>query len=58
MSILKLVHAVQKNGSLWADVFLVKDGASPDPSNPSFDPHSVHHVRKREFRTTRLPLRD
>jgi hypothetical protein len=37
---------VQKNGSLWADVFLVKDGASPDPSNSSFDPHSVHHVRK------------
>lgn len=43
---INLPLAVQKNGSLWADVFLVKDGASPDPSNPSFDPHSVHHVRK------------
>ncbi|KAJ8594021.1 cleft lip and palate transmembrane 1 [Rhizopogon salebrosus TDB-379] len=37
---------VQRNGSLWADVFLVKNGTSPDPSNPSFDPHSVHHIRK------------
>ncbi|KAG2156434.1 cleft lip and palate associated transmembrane protein [Suillus clintonianus] len=43
---INLPLAVQKNGSLWADVFLVKDGASPDPSNPSFDPQSVHHVRK------------
>ncbi|KAG1763582.1 cleft lip and palate associated transmembrane protein [Suillus placidus] len=43
---INLPLSVQKNGSLWADVFLVKDGASPDPSNPSFDPHSVHHVRK------------
>jgi hypothetical protein len=37
---------VMRNGSLWADVFVVKDGASPNPSNPSFDPHSVHHSRK------------
>ncbi|KAG2138070.1 cleft lip and palate associated transmembrane protein [Suillus bovinus] len=43
---INLPLTVQKNGSLWADVFLVKDGASPDPSSPSFDPHSVHHVRK------------
>ncbi|KAG1805182.1 cleft lip and palate transmembrane protein 1-domain-containing protein [Suillus subaureus] len=43
---INLPLTVQKNGSLWADIFLVKDGASPDPSNPSFDPHSVHHVRK------------
>ncbi|KAG0697310.1 cleft lip and palate associated transmembrane protein [Suillus ampliporus] len=43
---INLPLTVQKNGTLWADVFLVKDGASPDPSNPSFDPHSVHHVRK------------
>ncbi|KII95289.1 hypothetical protein PLICRDRAFT_128949 [Plicaturopsis crispa FD-325 SS-3] len=41
-----LPEAVQNNGSLWADVFLVKDGASPDPTDPSFDPKSVHHVRK------------
>ncbi|KAL6305894.1 cleft lip and palate transmembrane 1 [Sparassis latifolia] len=37
---------VQHNGSLWADVFLVRDGASPDPSSPKFDPSSVHHIRK------------
>lgn len=43
---INLPMTVQRNGSLWADIFLVKDGASPDPSNPSFDPHSVHHVRK------------
>ncbi|KAG1752375.1 cleft lip and palate associated transmembrane protein [Suillus paluster] len=43
---INLPLTVQNNGSLWADVFLVKDGASPDPSNASFDPHSVHHVRK------------
>ncbi|KAF8559459.1 cleft lip and palate associated transmembrane protein [Imleria badia] len=41
-----LPEAVQRNASLWADVFLTKEGASPDPSNPSFDPQSVHHIRK------------
>jgi hypothetical protein len=46
--ILTVGQPVQRNGSLWADVFLVKNGTSPDPSNPSFDPHSVHHIRKRE----------
>ena len=40
-------QAVQRNASLWADVFLTKEGASPDPSSPSFDPQSVHHIRKR-----------
>lgn len=35
-----------RNGSLWADVFLVKDGASPNPSQPNFDPEAVHHSRK------------
>lgn len=33
---------------MWADVFLVKDGASPDPANPNFDWQSVHRVRKRK----------
>ncbi|KIM75025.1 hypothetical protein PILCRDRAFT_827729 [Piloderma croceum F 1598] len=42
----KLPEHVTRNGSLWADIFVVKDGASPNPSNPSFDPHSVHHSRK------------
>lgn len=40
-------QAVQRNGSLWADVFLTKEGASPDPSDPSFEPQSIHHIRKR-----------
>lgn len=43
------IQAVQHNASLWADVFLTKEGASPDPSNSLFDPRSVHHVRKRRF---------
>lgn len=42
----KLPEHVMRNGSLWADIFLVKDGASPNPSNPSFDRSSVHHTRK------------
>ncbi|KAG9317779.1 transmembrane protein [Chiua virens] len=41
-----LPEAVQRNASLWADVFLAKNGANPDPSDPSFDPQSVHHIRK------------
>ncbi|OJT09062.1 Cleft lip and palate transmembrane protein 1 [Trametes pubescens] len=40
-----LPPSVQNNGTLWADVFLVRDGASPDPSDTKFDPQSVHHVR-------------
>lgn len=40
-----MVQSVQNNGTLWADVFLVRDGASPDPSDTKFDPQSVHHVR-------------
>lgn len=39
---------MQHNGSLWADIFLVRDGASPDPSSPKFDPKLVHHARKRK----------
>ncbi|KAI0723098.1 cleft lip and palate transmembrane 1 [Earliella scabrosa] len=40
-----LPTSVQNNGSLWADVFLVRDGASPDPSDGKFDPRAVHHTR-------------
>lgn len=38
---------MQHNGSMWADVFLVKDGASPDPNDAKFDPNSVHQIRSR-----------
>ncbi|KAG8218967.1 cleft lip and palate transmembrane protein 1-domain-containing protein [Butyriboletus roseoflavus] len=41
-----LPEVVQRNASLWADVFLTKEGANPDPSNSSFNPQSVHHIRK------------
>ncbi|KAI0722227.1 cleft lip and palate transmembrane 1 [Cerioporus squamosus] len=40
-----LPESVLNNGSLWADVFLVRDGASPDPSDSKFDPRAVHHIR-------------
>lgn len=49
-------QAVQRNASLWADVFLTKEGASPDPSNPSFDPQSVHHIRKRWLISANIPI--
>lgn len=49
-------QAVQRNASLWADIFLTKEGASPDPSNPSFDAQSVHHIRKRWLISANLPI--
>ncbi|EIW76278.1 cleft lip and palate associated transmembrane protein [Coniophora puteana RWD-64-598 SS2] len=42
----ELPESVQRNASLWADVFLTMQGASPDPRSETFNPHSVHHVRK------------
>ncbi|KAI0068689.1 cleft lip and palate transmembrane 1 [Artomyces pyxidatus] len=42
----ELPQSVQHNGSLWADIFLTKDYASPDPASPQYDAASVHHVRK------------
>lgn len=36
-----------RNGSLWADIFLAKDGANPDPQNLAFNAEHIHHVRKR-----------
>ena len=39
-------QSVQHNGSMWADVFLVKDNATPDPSSSSYNPLLVHHVRQ------------
>jgi hypothetical protein len=49
-------QAVQRNASLWADVFLTKEEASPDPSDPSFDPQSVHHIRKRLSISADIPI--
>ncbi|KIK03153.1 hypothetical protein K443DRAFT_677001 [Laccaria amethystina LaAM-08-1] len=42
----KFPESVLNNGSLWADVYITKDGAHPDPQTPSYDPSNVHHVRK------------
>ncbi|KAI0346771.1 cleft lip and palate associated transmembrane protein [Trametopsis cervina] len=41
----KLPDSVQHNGSLFADVFLAKEGASPNPSSPDFNWASIHHMR-------------
>ena len=49
-------QTVQRNGSLWADVFLTKEGASPDPADPSFDPQSIHHIRKRWLISQTIPI--
>jgi len=43
---IRLPPAVQHNASMWADIFLTKDGANPDPQSPAHDPRSVHHIRK------------
>jgi len=42
----KIPPVVQNNGSLWADIFLTRDGASPNPHDEKFDPASIHHTRK------------
>lgn len=42
----KFPESVLNNGSLWADIYITKDGAHPDPQTPSYDPSNVHHVRK------------
>ncbi|KAF7355746.1 Cleft lip and palate associated transmembrane protein [Mycena sanguinolenta] len=43
---IKFPPSVLNNGSLWADIFLAKEGADPDPQNPAFNPEHIHHVRK------------
>ncbi|KAJ7771117.1 cleft lip and palate associated transmembrane protein [Mycena maculata] len=43
---IKFPPSVLNNGSLWADIFLVKNGAHPNPQNVAFIPEDIHHVRK------------
>ena len=42
-------QSVQRNGSLWAHMYLTRDNADPDPSSPTYREDSVHHVKKRAF---------
>lgn len=37
------------NGTLWADIFLTRNGANPNPHHNKFNPVDIHHVRKRLF---------
>ena len=41
-----MIKSVQRNGSLWAHIFLTKDNAEPDPSSAAYREDSVHHVEK------------
>jgi len=51
-----LRQSVTNNGSLFADIFLVKEGAAIDPKDPSFNPVNIHFVRKcRGLRIISLP---
>ncbi|KAF8204690.1 cleft lip and palate transmembrane protein 1-domain-containing protein [Pholiota molesta] len=43
---IKFPETVLRNGSLWADIFVTRDGVNPDPRSDNFDPNRVHHVRK------------
>ncbi|KDR84065.1 hypothetical protein GALMADRAFT_236703 [Galerina marginata CBS 339.88] len=43
---IKFPESVLRNGSLWADIVLTRDGADPDPRSPTFDPARIHYVRK------------
>lgn len=37
---------MQRNGSLYADIWVVRNGAEADPISPKFDENSVHVFRK------------
>ncbi|KAG9075276.1 hypothetical protein FRC06_010180 [Ceratobasidium sp. 370] len=39
-------ESVMNNGTLWAHIFLVRNGASIDPRDKSFNPSDTHHSRK------------
>ncbi|KIM31321.1 hypothetical protein M408DRAFT_320336 [Serendipita vermifera MAFF 305830] len=44
---IEIPAAVRRNiSSLWADVYLTRENASPNPTSPTFQPNNVHHVRK------------
>ncbi|KAF7332430.1 hypothetical protein MKEN_00124900 [Mycena kentingensis (nom. inval.)] len=43
---IKFPLTVLNNGSLWADVYLAKNGANPHPQSSKFTADDVHHVRK------------
>ncbi|CDZ97998.1 Transmembrane protein [Phaffia rhodozyma] len=41
-----LPASVQRNASLWADIFLTNGHVSPDPSDPKYNASAVAHSRK------------
>ncbi|KAF8969373.1 cleft lip and palate associated transmembrane protein [Flammula alnicola] len=42
----KFPDVVLRNGSLWADIFVTRDGVNPDPRSDTYDAAHIHHVRK------------
>jgi len=49
-------QSVQNNGSLWADIFLIKDNATPNPRSPSHNPLLVHHSRQCMRLVSMIPI--
>ncbi|KAJ7068734.1 cleft lip and palate associated transmembrane protein [Mycena amicta] len=43
---IKFPSSVRHNGSLWADVYLSKNGANPNPNHEKFNADDIHHSRK------------
>lgn len=43
---IKFPEFVLNNGTLWADIFLTRNGANPNPHHNKFNPVDIHHVRK------------
>ncbi|KAF9780224.1 cleft lip and palate associated transmembrane protein [Thelephora terrestris] len=39
-------EGVQHNGSMWADIFLVRDNATPNPHSADYNPLLVNHIRR------------
>ncbi|KAK0499647.1 cleft lip and palate associated transmembrane protein [Armillaria luteobubalina] len=44
--IIDFPEVVKNNGSLWADIYLLRNGATLDPSSSVLDTGNVHYVRK------------
>ncbi|KAH9077144.1 cleft lip and palate associated transmembrane protein [Lactarius deliciosus] len=55
-----LPETVQRNGSLWAHIFLTKDNADPDPSSPKYrqDSFLTRYLPKSKIRKERNLLQD
>jgi len=44
-----LQSVLSASGAVWADIFLTKNGASPNPKDATHNAKDVHHIRKRRL---------